>query len=55
MSLETGFRNDRAENEEEKSKMLKESISRIEEELANTKDEEKRDELTKALEDLKNK
>ncbi|MDQ5883654.1 MAG: hypothetical protein QG654_568 [Patescibacteria group bacterium] len=41
--------------ETEKERMFSESISRIEQELKITTDEEKRDELTKTLEELKNK
>ncbi len=55
MSLENGFRNDSLENKEEKDKMLEESISRVERELEITTDEEKRKELEKALEELRNK
>ena len=52
MSLENGFRNDTLENKEEKAKMIEESISRVEQELEITTDEEKRSELEKALEEL---
>jgi hypothetical protein len=55
MSLENGFRNDTLENKEEKAKMLEESISRVEQELEITTDEEKKNELKKALEELRNK
>ena len=55
MSLENGFTSDNIQNEEEKAKMLEESISRIQDELALTTDEEKRKGLEESLEELRNK